>query len=74
MNGLQLAVLILTAPAPMNRATTASLMATMTALKRELSLTPMIATAVRMSTIAPAVRLTRPSPEIDSGMGNTDEK
>jgi hypothetical protein len=74
MNGLQLAVVILTAPAPMNRATTASLMVTMTALKRELSLTPMIATAVRMSTIAPAVRLTGPSPAIDSGMGNTDEK
>src|SRR4029453_1709873 len=74
MNGLQLEAVIFTAPAPMNRATTASLMVTMTALKRELSLTPTIATAVRMNTIAPAVRLTAPSPEIDSGTGNTDEK
>src|SRR5215211_6015199 len=74
MNGLQLEAVILTTPAPMNRATTASLMVTMTALKRELSLTPMIATAVRTSTIAPAVRLTEPSPEIDSGMGKTEEK
>src|SRR4029453_14590855 len=74
MNGLQLAVLILTTPAPMNRATTARLMVPLTGLKRELSLTPMIATAVRMSTIAPAARLTGPSPEIDSGIGNTDEK
>ena len=74
MNGLQLEAVIFTTPAPMNRASTASLMVTMTALKRELSLTPMIATAVRTSTIAPAARLTEPSPEIDSGIGNTDEK
>jgi hypothetical protein len=58
----------------MNRATTASLMVTMTALNRELSLTPTIDTTVRSNTIAPAVRLTEPSPEIDSGIGNTDEK
>ena len=74
MNGLQLEAVILTAPAPMNRNTTASLMATMTALKRELSFTPRIVTAVSSSTIAPAARLTEPSPEIDSGMGNTEAK
>ena len=74
MNGLQLEAVILTAPAPMNSNTTASLMATMTALKRELSFTPRIDTAVSSSTIAPAARLTEPSPEIDSGMGNTEAK
>jgi hypothetical protein len=74
MNGLQFEVEILTAPAPMNRNTTASLMATMTALKRELSLTPTIITAVSRSTIAPAARFTEPSPEIDSGIGNTEAK
>src|SRR5829696_7130523 len=56
MNGLQLAVEI------------------MTALKRELSLTPTIITPVSRSTIAPAARLTEPSPEIDSGIGNTEAK
>src|SRR4029453_10087880 len=74
MNGLQLAVLILTAPAAMNRNTTASLMDTMTALKRGLSFTPRIIPPVSSSTIAPAVRLTVPSPEIDSGIGNTEAK
>src|ERR671912_2381504 len=74
MNGLQLAVEIFTAPAAMNRNTTASLMATMTALKRELTLTPTIITPVSRSTIAPAARLTEPSPEIDSGIGNTEAK
>jgi hypothetical protein len=74
MNGLQLAVLILTAPAAMNSSTTASLMATMTVLKRELSLTPRIMTAVRISTIAPAARLTVPSPEMDPGIGTTEAK
>jgi hypothetical protein len=58
----------------MNSNSTASLMATMTALKRELSFTPSIITAVSSSTIAPAARLTEPSPEIDSGMGNTEAK
>ncbi len=46
----------------------------MTALKRELSLTPRIITAVSSSTIAPAARLTVPSPEMDSGIGNTEAK
>jgi hypothetical protein len=50
-----------------------SAVVTMTALKRELSLTPTIATAVRTRTTAPAVRSTGPSAEIDSGMGNTEE-
>src|SRR5215208_1263550 len=74
MNGLPLAVLILIAPAPMNRAITASLMVTMTALKRGLSLTPTIITAVSRSTIAPATRLIEPSPEIGSGTGTTEAK
>jgi hypothetical protein len=74
MNGFQLAVLILIAPAATNSRTTASLMATMTALKRELSFTPTMAIAVRTSTIAPATRLTDPSPEIDSGTGSTEDR
>ena len=60
---------ILTAPAPMNRNTTASLMATMTALKRELSFTPRIITAVSSSTIAPAARLTEPRRRSTRGWG-----
>jgi hypothetical protein len=56
MNGLQLAALTLTAPATMNSSTTASLMATITALNRELSFTPTIVMPVRASTIAPRQR------------------
>ena len=55
----------------MNSSTTASLMATMTALNRELSFTPTIMMAVSASTIAAATRLTEPSPAIDSGTGST---
>src|SRR5918996_6330904 len=74
MNGLQLAALILATPATMNSSTTASLMATMTALNRELSFTPTIMIAVSASTIAAATRLTEPSPAIDSGTGSTEAK